>query len=191
MGAERVVGREGFGDEVGLLRLHALIHMLAVVAVGPAVEAAVFHRGDVVGHEVVADLVALVHCRPQRLGRWLPGQAVRVAQARREHAVIARLHIHLPDRSAALFGCHAALGDVAVRAHGHIKLRPSRIGDQVLRPVVVDRAAGQGGELGAGRGDLRVASFVGEAEHGVGVGNKQGVADQGHAEWRVQAFEQR
>ena len=58
MRAERVVGHERFRDEIGPGRLRALIHMAAVVAVGPAVEPAVFHRSNVVGHEIVAELVA-------------------------------------------------------------------------------------------------------------------------------------
>ena len=59
----------------------------AVVAVGPAVEAAVAHRRHVVGHEVAAELVALVDRGPQRAGFGLPRQAVRIAQAGREDPV--------------------------------------------------------------------------------------------------------
>ena len=43
MRAERVVGHDRFRDEIGPRRLHALVDVLPVVAVRPAVERAVAH----------------------------------------------------------------------------------------------------------------------------------------------------
>ena len=52
--SQGVIGFQGLGDEVGPRRLHPRIHVLAEVAVGPAVEATVAHGGHVVGDEVAA-----------------------------------------------------------------------------------------------------------------------------------------
>src|SRR5438309_2091686 len=55
------------------------VDVLAVIAVGPAVEAAVLHRGHVIGNEVIAEFVALVDGDPQRAALRLEGGAVRIA----------------------------------------------------------------------------------------------------------------
>ena len=86
MRPQAIVWRNRPGHEFGLLRLDARIHMRAKVAVGPSIEAAVAHRSEVVGHEVAAELVALIHDRPEGAAGGLPGQAIGIAQARGEHA---------------------------------------------------------------------------------------------------------
>ena len=59
--------------------------------------------------------------------------------------LLAGRQVDLPDRGAAFFDLHAVLADIAVGADGRIQLRAVRAGDDVLGPVVVDRAAGQVG----------------------------------------------
>ncbi|MNP30639.1 hypothetical protein D3C76_1237200 [compost metagenome] len=122
--------------------LHAHVHMLAVVAVRPAIETTVLHRGDVVGHQVAADLVTLVDGRPQGAVAWLPGQPVGVAQAGGEQPVLAAGRVHFPDRRAALLLVQAVFSHVAVGADGHEELLAIRAGDHVLGPVVVEGATG-------------------------------------------------
>jgi hypothetical protein len=63
--AERVVGHDRILDHVLRRRLNPLVDVLAEVAVGPAVETAVLHRGQVIRHEIAAELVALVDHGPQ------------------------------------------------------------------------------------------------------------------------------
>src|SRR5688500_12035924 len=121
--------------------------MLAVVAVRPAVEGAVAHHGEIIGHEVAAELVALVHYRPQRAAVRLPGKAVRVAQARSEHPVRAARGVDLPDRRAPGLLLHAVLRHVAVRPDGDVEALAVGTGDEVLGPVVVARAGGQVDDL--------------------------------------------
>src|SRR3954470_20834772 len=81
MVAERVIRLDCLGDEIGALGLPAGVHMSAVIAVRPAVEGAVAHRGQIVGNEIAAELVALVRHRPQLTARGLPTHSVRIAQA--------------------------------------------------------------------------------------------------------------
>jgi hypothetical protein len=50
-------------------------------ALGPAVEGAVRHRGEIVRRQIVAAPVALVHGRPELAGARVKGEAHRVAQA--------------------------------------------------------------------------------------------------------------
>ena len=55
---------------------------------------------------------------------------------------------------------------------------------------MVDRTAGQLGEPRAGRPDLGVALLVRIADDGIGVGDVEIVADEGHAERRIQMIEE-
>src|SRR5690606_36744119 len=63
--AEAVVRGDGRRHLLRVLRLDPGIDVLAPVRPRPAVEAALAHRGQVVGHQVGADLVTLVDHRPQ------------------------------------------------------------------------------------------------------------------------------
>src|SRR3569832_1151306 len=116
--AQGVVGRYRLLHQVRHLGLHAGVHVLSVVAVRPAVETSVLHRGQVVGHEIVAALVTLVGHGPQGACARLPAHAVGVADAAGELAHAARSAVHLLDRRAAVFGGHADLSDDGVGVFG-------------------------------------------------------------------------
>jgi hypothetical protein len=150
-----------FCDEVGPLRLYARIDVLAVIAIGPAVEGAVLHRGHVVRHEIGPELVALVYHRPQRAALRLEAQAVRIAQAACEDAPAPARTIDFPNRGAIFLRLHAVLGDVAVRADADIEQRAVLARHQALGPVMIDRAAGKFEERSARLGDLGVALAIG------------------------------
>src|SRR5699024_3149527 len=109
------------GDLFRVLRLHPRILVRTPVGVGPAVEAAFAHRGQVVGHQVGPKLVALVHHRPQLAGTGLDGQRGGIAQAAGVLAVHPGLRVDLPYHRAVLLGGHAALGDVAVGADADVE----------------------------------------------------------------------
>ena len=95
--------------------------VLAVIAVRPAVEAAVLHRCHVVGDQIGAELVPLVDDRPQRAALRLEAQAVRIAQAAREYSPAAGGAVDLEDVGAIVLGLHPILGDVAVGADASIE----------------------------------------------------------------------
>ncbi|SOZ09699.1 protein of unknown function (plasmid) [Cupriavidus taiwanensis] len=190
MRAHGIVRHDGPGHQVWCRRLHALVHMLAVVAVGPAIEAAVAHRGDVVRHQVAADLVALVDGGPQHARDRLPRHAIGVAQPAGKDAVLAGAALNLPDRGAAGFLVHAVFAHVAVRAHGHVKLAAIAAGDQALGPVMVERPAGQVDHLLRRGADFGLAVLVREAQQRVGGGHIEVIADQRHAERRIHVLQE-
>jgi len=97
MRTKGVVGRDRFGDEIGALRMNPGIDVLPVIAIRPSIESAVLHRGQVVRHEVGADLVAFVDDCPQSMALRFPAQPVWVAQAACEDAPPAGRAVHLPD----------------------------------------------------------------------------------------------
>ena len=132
MRAQCRVRRQRLGHQVGPLRLDPLINVQAVVAVRPAIKPAVAHRGQIVGYQIAADLVALVGDGPQRTGHRLERHAVRVAQAGCEQALGAGIQIDLPDRGAALLLVEAVLADVAVGADRCVELAAIAAGDDVL-----------------------------------------------------------
>jgi hypothetical protein len=72
--------------------------MLPVIAVRPAIKAALADRGQIVGDEIVAELVALVDYGPEDVAAGVEGEAVGIAQAAGEDAGRARLGVDLQDR---------------------------------------------------------------------------------------------
>src|SRR5205823_11905642 len=110
--AERIVRLYRLRDHGRVLR-HAVVHRLAPVAIGPAVEAAVAHRGQVIRRRLVAEAVALVDDGPEHACVGLPCKAYGVTQAAGEDAALSISKIELIDRSAAFLDLHAVLGDVA------------------------------------------------------------------------------
>ena len=63
-------------------------------------------------------------------------------------------------------------------------------GDDVLRPVMVDGTCRQVGDLHAWRVDLGLPLRIGEAHDRVGIGDVEVVADERHAERRIEVFEE-
>ena len=127
----------------------------AVVAVRPAVEAAVLHRGQVVGHEIAAQLVALVDRRPQRAAsrgsQAMPTGLRRPDAKTRMRARRASRSPRSPrGPSSTSMPCSATL---LFDPTADVELRAVAAGDQALGPVVVDRPGGQVGHLRAGRPD--------------------------------------
>src|SRR3984885_14532864 len=75
--------------------------MVADVAVGPAVEAAVLHRREIVRRKVIAEPVALVDAGPKLAGGGFEGQAYGIAQTGGVKAGILAVGIANGDGSAA------------------------------------------------------------------------------------------
>ena len=121
----------------------------------------------------------------------MPGHANRIAQSRRIHAVAAGGRVDFQHRGAIDLGVHAIFGDVAVGADAHVELRSVLAGDQALGPVMVELVAlaRQVGDLDR-RAGAGVAFAIRHAHQRVGVGDIQRIADQGHAEWRGQVFQE-
>jgi hypothetical protein len=124
MRPERIVRLDCLGDQVGPLRLDAIVDMLAVIAVRPAVEAALLYRGHVVRYEVAADLVALVDDDPELAAFRIPGQAVRIAQPGGEETRLFRGEIDLQHGGAILLFLQAVLAGVGIGTDRRIELRP-------------------------------------------------------------------
>src|SRR4029077_5619677 len=70
----------------------------------PSVEAAFFDVGDVVGDEVVPEIVTLVRADPQLTGRRIDGEPGRVPDASGVDASAGAVDIELEHRRAILFG---------------------------------------------------------------------------------------
>ena len=112
------------GRDPGRVLRHAVVDDPVPVAIGPAVEAAVAHRGQIVGRRLVAQRVALVDHRPQGTRRRLPRHADGIAQAGGEDAGLAALEVELVDGGAAFLCRHAAVADIGQRADADIELPP-------------------------------------------------------------------
>ncbi len=97
VGAQGVIRRDRCRHEVGPLRHNPGVQVLAEVAIGPAVKAAVLHRGQIIRDQVGPDLIAFVGDRPELAGLRLPLQAGRIAYSAGEDAMCARCPVDLPN----------------------------------------------------------------------------------------------
>ena len=132
MRAEGVVRLDGFCHPIRPRRLHPPIDVLAEIAVRPAIEAAVLYRGQVVRHQIGADLVTLVDDGPQLAAVRFPLQPGRVAQAAGEDTAGARGGVHFQHGGAPVLYGQAVFGDVAVGADADIQLLPSGLASRAL-----------------------------------------------------------
>jgi len=91
-----------------------MIDVTPVVTVRPAIKSAVAHRRHVIGHQIAAELIALVYCYPQSAALGLPRETNGIAKARRKDAMLPGGAIYLPDRGAVLLVEESVLHHVAV-----------------------------------------------------------------------------
>src|ERR1039458_205745 len=104
-----------------MLPLQAWLRMAPHVVVGPTVEAAVLHVGDVVGDKIVAQTVTLVHRTPQFAGSWIDRQSPAwVADAVGVYPEVGTIGIHDQNVGAVfLLGVRVGVIDVRRRADGN------------------------------------------------------------------------
>ena len=96
--------------------------MLSVITVGPAIKGAVADGSDVIGHQIGAELIALVDRYPQLARLRLPGEANRIAHTAREDAMFACRAIDFPYRGTSLFVQDAVFAFVTVRPNRRVEL---------------------------------------------------------------------
>src|SRR6201989_1577353 len=119
---QRGDGANRRGHQIGPLRHHAGIQVLAVIAVGPAVEASVLYRRQIIRNQVRPDLIAFVGDGPELARLRLPLKPGGIANAAGEDSMRARGAVDLPDRGAFVFRSNSIFGDVAVRPDPDIEL---------------------------------------------------------------------
>src|SRR5262249_56043112 len=154
------------GDDGPLYQFHsrvldARVERLADVRIGPAVKAAVFDRGRVFGHEVVAQQVAFIHRRPQLAVRRVPGKSDRIANPLREDAVSRPVGIVFIDSGA---NGRLALVDIRPRPDRDVHLLAVTAEEHVARPMPANR---QFDELLRRPFELRLADLIFEADDAV------------------------
>src|SRR5271166_4364111 len=138
----------------------------------PAVETAFLDVGDIVGHEIVTQPVALVSRSPELPGPGMNRQAHGIANARGEGPLVLAVRVEGENHSAALFG--GVVVDIRPRADRDIQGLAVGRELQVTGPVATTADF-----LSAGRDVLHdhlgpsprlgVAIAVGEAHHRAGV----------------------
>src|SRR5258708_5166671 len=85
--AQRVVRRDRGGHQVGPLWHDARVQMLAVIAVGPAIEASVPYRRQIIRNQVGPYLVTFVGDGPELASLRLPLKPGRIAHSAGEDSV--------------------------------------------------------------------------------------------------------
>src|SRR5680860_1081505 len=136
-----------------MLRFYPLIHILAKIAEGPAVETTIRHGCHVVRHQITAEQVALIDGDPEPAAFRLPGHTHRIAQASGKFAVLTGFGVNFPNGRAAFLLLKTIFADVTVGAHTDVKLAAIRAGNHAFGPVMVDFSGWQVGDFGALGGD--------------------------------------
>ena len=188
MRSKRIIGAFHIFEPVGTARLDAKVLIPTPIAVGPAIVGAEFDAGHIIGNEIAAQHVAFVHRGPQRARYGFIGKAVGVAQAGCEDAEALFRGIDLKHRSAVHFLVHPALADIARRPDRHIEAFAVFGGEQIAGPVII--ATRQIDDLGALGRDAGFTFLVRKSDNRVGVGDVKRLADQRHAEGRVEALQE-
>ena len=164
--AESVIRLDRLGDEVRSLAFFARVFILAEIRERPAVKLSFFDTGQIIGHEIVAEQIALVDNRPKSFGLGLPVHTDGIAQAVGKYPHAAAIGIDLQNAGAALvFFPDVFLIDVGCGADGDVQFLARWIGEQVARVVAVDR---QVENLFAFAIDFGLASSVRIANDAVG-----------------------
>ena len=130
------VGHDGALHEIRKRPDVARIVVRADVGIRPAVEAAVLDRRRVVGHQVVAEIVALVDRRPHDVRPGLQRQSDGIANPGRIDPIAGAIRVELEDGRAP-----AILAGVVVRLRPDrdVHLGPGAIEDDVARGVAAGR----------------------------------------------------
>jgi len=104
----------------------------------------------IVGNEIAAKLVAFVHAvhKAPRSGSHAMPTGFLSPVANTRDAPVIRSMARIAARS---FSCSIPFSDVAIRSHRHVQRASVRTGDDVLRPVMIQRTAGQVSESPFGR----------------------------------------
>ena len=183
---ERIVGSLGILQQVRP-RLDALVFIATPIAVGPAIEGAEVHACHVIRREVRPQHVALVDHSPQRFAHWLPRHANRITQAACVNTHRLGVDSDFENVRAVIFGFHPALADVRCRTDTDIKETPVFARDNVLGPMIA--TAGQFDQRLGLRRDRRLTRHIRKFPDGVVIADEKPVADQRHAERRVEVLQ--
>ena len=188
------------GLQLGMLADVAWVLQAAGRAVkvepGPAVEAAYLHVGHVVGHQVVAQAVALIGRAPKLAGDGVDGFSHTVANAECVDLDELAGGQELQNVGAMeLKGMGVDVIHVGKRSDGGEKFCSVLREDEVAGPVAAAAqmaAAGQFGQRFFRASSFEIAILIGEADNAVGVADVDplGVRPVGierNAEWQVEA----
>jgi acetoin utilization deacetylase AcuC-like enzyme len=188
--AQRIIGFDGRGNHLCAGRADAVIDVLAVITIGPAVKATIFYGCHVIRHEIAAQFVTFIDGGPELVCDGVPIKTNGVAEARSEDARIARAPIDFENGSAVDFLVHTVFTDIAVGSDTDIKLAAVRAGDQAFCPVMIELAAGKVGKAMAWVSDFGLSFFIREAHDGIRIGDVEIAVDLRHAEGRVEVFKE-
>src|ERR1700751_5942734 len=102
-------------------RLHAVVDMLSVVTIRPAVESPVLYGRHIIWDKIAADFIAHINRRPQCSRLRVPSQAHWISQPRGKHAMRSCPRADSRDAGAAPPRPDPILAGIAFRADCHIK----------------------------------------------------------------------
>src|SRR3546814_23940 len=128
---EQHVGNDGLLDQVGAPLRESGLRVRPYIGIGPAVEAALAHRRQIIWHQFVAESVALVHHRVEFAGIRMEGDADRVAQAAGVNLAAAAVGRESLDRGARFL----LDGEVAAAADRDEEMAAFGAESDITRPV--------------------------------------------------------
>src|ERR1035437_4517094 len=186
VGAQQDVALNRFGHQVRAHTYVAGIFVGSGVGERPTVEGALLDVGEVVGYQVVAELVALLYGRPQGVGPWVIAQADGVAGAGGKDLVAAAIGVIAVDGGApGIF----ARGDVGAGTGAHTEALAIAREQQAARPVSAPEALERDDLLARTGGHRLGIVFV--AFDGFGLADVEVTVLQGEAVGAVQALDNR
>ena len=120
----------------------------------------------------------------------LPRQTVRITKSAGEDAMGTGCAINLPNGSAIQLRANTVFSDITVRTDTGVQLGAVFAGNEAFSPVVIDRAAWQGGQNSAGLSDNCFPERIVEAKDSIRISDIKVVTNQSYAKRRVEVIDE-
>ena len=190
VGAQRIIGPPFIFALFRFQRRNAVVSISAPEVMRPAIIGTEFDLRQIVGNKVGPKHIALIHNRPQH-AIGIERQTDRVAHSARHRCRAFFGEVIRKHHRARVFLVHPAFGNVAVGADRNIQHLAIGTGRKIAGPVVVGRFRVQTDQLATLVGNFGVTFVVRESQYGIGIGDIKRVADQCHAERRIETGQER
>src|SRR5690606_12496675 len=120
-----------------VLRLDPCIYMLAIITIGPAIKSTVFNRVEIIGNQIIAELITLIDYRPEFATLWLPVHTIRITKSGCKRSCLSIGQVKFHDQCPTFFLIQAIFSYVTGGTYRNIEFAARRIGNDIFGPVMV------------------------------------------------------
>ena len=151
----------------------------------PTIIGAKFHKRQIIRHHIGTQHIAFVYDAPQT-ALFVPIETNGIAHTNGVRDFLVLSDVIFQHHRTAVFSLHAMLTNIAVRSHCDVDFLAIGGSCKVASPMIVRRLGVELCQLLTLGGNFRITRFIWENDQAIGVGNIELLANQDHAERRIQ-----